>query len=244
MLQYLVPSKVRRRLLGLLWAEGKRGSVAKLAELADVSGASAHAELKAMRQVLLVESAQEDGKEVYYANVRHPDADTLRALVASDVGRTVALSSDEEMLKRKLKALGAPLRGVQALEVEPGDYLDTLLKGVALARRDPIVAKALPLCFWKLRESLEAKALLDVTTRAEEKHALAFFLELTSELGNDRRLLGLAEALRDGRMTSVRDFFQSHRRERVRPFPLAEKWGYQMNMDLETFRSLFDKYVT
>jgi hypothetical protein len=102
------------------------------------------------------------------------------------------------------------------------------------------------LCFWKVRESLDPKALAELAPRAEDKHAVAFFVELTSELGGDRRLAGLAEGLRDRRMTSVRDFFQSAmpRRDVFRDFPLATKWGYRMNMDLDSFRSLFDKFAT
>lgn len=247
MLEYLVTSKVRRHLLSLLWDKNARGSVAELAERAGVGFASAHAELKAMQQVQLVSSQREGGKEVYYANPNHPGAPCLRKLVSRDSYRAIHPSDGDETLKRKLKALGAPLRGVEPLSVEPSSQLETLLKGVELARRDPVVARTLPLCFWKLRSSLNAKELTRLNLRPEDKHAAGFFLELTSELSGDRRLLGLAETLRDNRMKSVRDFFQlpvsAHERTPLPSFPLAEKWGFQMRMDLESFRSLFAKFV-
>jgi hypothetical protein len=48
-------------------------------------------------------------------------------------------------------------------------------------------------------------------------------------------------------MKSVRDFFQlpvsTYQQAPLHRFPLAEKWGFQMRMDLESFRSLFDKFA-
>lgn len=243
MLQYLITSKVRRRLLSLVWGENKRGSVGELAELAGVSFAGAHTELKAMQRAQLVISSHEAGKEVYAANRAHPEAATLQALVASAKRPLMPqVSPEDEILKRKLAALGAPLRGLAPLKVSPSEQLTTLLQGAQLARRDPVVARSLPLCFWKLRDSLDVKTFADLTSRAEDKHTLGFFLELTGELGGDRRLVGLAETLRDRRMTALRDFFQTGRREAVRDFALATKWGFRMNMDLDSFRSLFSKF--
>lgn len=244
MLQFLTPSKTRRRLLTLLWGEEARGSVSELAERAGVSFASAHSELKAMRQARLAEAERTRRKEVYFANRRHPDADLLRKLVATEGSGPVPSSAEDEALKGRLKALGAPLRGARVVEgATSGDVHETLVDGVRLARRDAVAAKALPLCFWKQREALDGNALDDLVALPEDKHALGFFLELTSTLGDDRRLLGMAERFRDRRVTSVHDFFFSTRKARSREFPLAEKWGFRMNMELDTFRSLFDKFV-
>ena len=246
MLQYLVTSKVRRRLLVLLWADRKRGAVAELAELAGVAFAGAHAELKAMQRVQLAVSQQEGRKEVYAANFNHPAAETLCALVAADAHPPMPQTAEDQALKRQLVAMGAPLRGVEPQEVAPPEQLATLARGASLARRDAVVARSLPLCFWRLRDTLEARALAALTSRAEAKHTLGFFLELTGELGGDRRLVGLAESLRDRRMTSLRDFFppSTRRRDAAGDFALAAKWGFRMNMDLASFRSLFNKFVS
>jgi len=244
MLQYLVTSKVRRRLLVLLWGEKKSGSVAELAALVDVSFASAHAELKAMLRLQLVRSSRDSGKEAFAANLDHPEADVLAKLARTDVRpRPVAAEHDEE-LKQQLVALGAPLRGVKSSHVEPEELLQTLFDATELARRDAVVARTLPLCFWKHRDQLDAKALQVTNVGAEDKHALAFFLELTSELGGDRRLVGLAEALRDRRLTQLKPFFHSMAPNTGRDFALAKKWGFTMNMELDSFRTLFDKFVT
>ncbi len=242
MLQYLVTSKVRRRLLSLLWGENKRGSVAELADMAGVAFAGVHTELKAMQQAQLVVSHYDGGKAVYGANLEHPDAATLQALVASSARPAMPQYPEDEAVRRKLAALGAPLRGVDPRAVPHTDEMVTLLQGAQLARRDPVVARSLPLCFWKLRDSLDVKAFEDLTSRAEDKHALGFFLELTGVLGRDRRLVGLAESLRDRRVTALRDFFQTGRREGTRDFALATKWGFRMNMDMDSFQSLFAKF--
>jgi hypothetical protein len=56
-------------------------------------------------------------------------------------------------------------------------------------------------------------------------------------------LLGLSEGLRDRRMTALRDFFQTGRREATREFALATKWGFRMNMDMDSFQTLFSKFA-
>lgn len=121
--------------------------------------------------------------------------------------------------------------------------LASLVAGAKLARRDPVVARSLPLCVWKSRDRVDASQLHALSLSPEEKHTVAFFLELTAELGGDRRLLGLAEGLRDHRLTSRRPFFPSANNGAPRDFPLAAKWGFDINMDLESFRALFAKFA-
>ena len=244
MLQFLVTSKVRRRLLVLLWGEKKSGSVAELAELADASFASTHSEVKAMQRLQLVRSQRTGGKEVFAANPDHPEAEFLSRLAHADVpSRSVSTAGDEE-LKQKLVSLGAPLRGVKPLPVVPSELLHVLVNGTELARRDAVVARSMPLCFWNNRDRLDWHALHELSASPEEKHAVAFFLELAGELGGDRRLSGVAEGLRDQRLTQQRPFFYSMTAGSARDFPLASKWGFSMNTELDSFRALFDKFVT
>ena len=242
MLEYLVTSKVRRHLLEVLWVHKNRGSVAELAELANVAFSGAHVELKEMFRLQLVVSEQVGGKEVYSANFDHPGAKVLRDLVA---GHFAAPATDDvQTVKRMLVGLGAPLRGVDPVDVPKNEEMSVLVRGVSLARRDPVVARCLPLCFWKLESRLDVKALEALTTsRPEEKHALGFFLQLTGELSGDRRFIGLAEPLHDLRMKTKRDFFLTPvRRSTSRDFPLAAAWGFKMNTDFESFRMLFEKF--
>jgi len=131
---------------------------------------------------------------------------------------------------------------VAPMSVATSDAVPVLVAGCALARRDAAVARTLPLCFWRQRDRLDARALSSLAITPEEKHAVAFFLALTAELGGDRRLLGLAEGLRDQRLTQRRPFFFG-RASAPRDFPLAATWGFDMNMDLDSFRTLFAKFA-
>ncbi len=245
MLQFLVTSKTRRRLLVLLWGSRKQqGSVAELAELANVSFAGAHGELKSMLRLGLVVATKTSSKEVFAANVAHPAADLWSKLAEMDVTPRIATTEEDDSLKKRLVSLGAPLRGVKPTQLSDSDVLPTLVDSLQLARRDAVVARTLPLCFWNARNQLEGRALRELDLGPEEKHAFAFFLELTGELGGDRRLHGLAEGFLDLRLTQHRPFFHTMAVGSERSFDLAKKWGFSMNMDFESFRTLFDKYVT
>lgn len=249
MLEFLVRSKARRRLLTLLWDEGARGSVSALAEEAGLAFATAHSELKEMHHFGLVRVEREGATDVYAANDEHPEADLLRSLLRSR-GAPAAPEPTErdETVKRWLKGLGVPLRVAQPRGSLPG-LAEVLVEGARLARKDPTVARALPVGFWLNRDELQVTDLLEHAKRPEEKHAVGFFLELAGTLGGDRRLVGLAESFRDKRLTAERDFFllppTTTRRKlaEMRTPELARRWGFTMNLDYEAFRSLFDKFV-
>jgi molybdenum-dependent DNA-binding transcriptional regulator ModE len=243
MLQFLVTSKVRRLLLVLLWGEQQAGSVGELAGLADVSFASAHAELKEMQRLQLVRVDRRGGKEVLSANADHPESELLAKLARTDAQLRPLADPRDDKLKQMLVSLGAPLRGVKPAPVAAAQTLTVLVDAARLARRDPVVARSLPICVWNHRAQLDAKALQALRVAPEDKHALAFFLELAGELGGDRRLVGLAEVLRDARLRQTRPFFATNPVSGTSNFNLAKKWGFMMNMDLEAFRSLFAKFV-
>src|SRR5262249_49168876 len=248
MLQLLVTSRARRRLLQLLWGEGARGSAAELAEKAGVGFASAYRELKAMGRYQVVASSHEGGKDVYAANLEHADADVLRRLATSRPRMAPPRDERADTLRRSLRAMGAPLAVEPTTEKEALDE-GTLVDGVKLARRDPVVARALPVCVWHQRDRVDPDRLVAAAREKGEKQALGFFLELTGQLSGDRRFARWAKSLRDRRVTSVHDFFDfpaaygSQKLAKQRTPRVAEKWGFRLNMDLETFDSLFRKFA-
>ena len=81
-----------------------------------------------------------------------------------------------------------------------------------------------------------------------ERQALGFFLDLTGFLAEDPWLASLSEPLRDRRRTRPRPFFTRAQGRmalalaRKRTPALARKWGYLMNMDVESFASAFEKH--
>lgn len=247
MLDYLVTSKARRRMLQLLWGRGDSGSAAELAELAGVGFANAYRELHAMVAFDLATSTREHGAEVYRANRSHPLAAAVQALVATPP-RSVD-NRQARALRGQLRTLGAPLADAPARV--PADALEeTLVRGVRLAHRDATVARTLPVCLFRLRDRLSAERLHRCALDYGEKPALGFFLDLTAELGHDDRFRAWTERLRDRRRTSASDFFHSANRsvdakqqaEEKAP-ACARRWGFHMNMDLDAFRSTFDRFA-
>ena len=246
-LQFLVTSKARRRLLQLLWGEGERGSATRLADEAGLAFATAHSELKAMRQFGLVRVTRVGRSDVYAANFDHPEGEALKVLLRAIQSSWTPSKENDDDVRGWLRALGVPLR-VPVAKTPAPSVTDALLEGVRLSRRDPAVARALPLGFWKQRDELDVEDLLEHVSRPEEKHALGFFLELTGQLGGDKRLATLAKKFRDKRVTSERDFFllpPTRSRQQLassRTPEVAKRWGFRMNMDAEAFASLFEKF--
>ncbi len=249
-LQYLVPTKARRRLLLGLWTEGSHGTVSELAHATGLAFASAHRELKAMKRVGLVEQSRQDGREVFRANASHPAAGPLRALLGASVRSQTparAAPAHVENLLRELAALGAPLRGVEAAKAPTSDLAELLARAVTHSRRDPVVARALPVLLWRQEQEqrLDVHDLLEHLHGAEDKHAMGFLLALTGQLGGAGKFEGWADMFRDRRVRSVRDYFvhEDLRLGGAGEFPLAQAWGFRMKAELDSFRSLFEKFV-
>lgn len=247
MLGYLVTSKARRRLLDLLWGQGAHGSVTELAKRAGVGFANAYRELHAMKRLGLAISARQVGAESFRANAAHPLAGALRALVAAPSAGTPDVEA--ERTRGRLRALGAPL-AAEPGRLDGSPVEEVLARGVALARRDPAVARALPLCFWKSRDRIGPQRLRGAARSLGERQAVGFFLALTAQLSGDRRLAEWSRLFRDRRRRVVQDLFlvpagsrfQGRLAEERTP-AVARRWGFRMNMDLESFRSLFDRFA-
>ena len=248
MLEFLVTSKARRRLLDLLWRQDASGSTAHLAALANVGFASAYRELRAMQAAGLARAERQGAALVYRANQTHPLADALRIVItaeAPDPGE----DSEARQLRSQLAALGAPLQ--HEAEGSPrGDVEEVVAQGVHLAHRDPDVARTLPVCLYQQRDTLDPARLRAHAVRLGEKRALGFFLDLTAELSGDRRFAQWTKPLRDRRLKVPRDFFyaasRSRRQRRLaeeKTPPPARRWRLRMNMDLDAFRSTFEKFA-
>lgn len=248
MLSFLVTSNTRRRLLHVLWGAEAAGPVSDLAQRCGVSFASAHRELRAMRQAGLATTTRTSGRTVYRANAAHPQAALVRELVSMPRESDPHEDKEAQDVRRGLKTLGAPLNG-RAMRRANVDVEETLAAGVRLARRDATVARVIPLCIWHERSNVDWKRLLASVHGAEEKHALGFFLELTTELSGDERFKSCAALLRDKRVRTVQDFFMGRKTASARELAeaktpkVARGWGFRMNMEYDSFLSTFDKFA-
>lgn len=251
LLRYLVTSRARRELLRLLWVADASASVSELSRLARVSFSLAHRELEAMCLAGLAACERSGNKLVYRANPDYPQASLMSAVANEAADATPAPSDDErrtEEVRTWLHAAGAPLWAAPLEGQLPG-LEDVVVAGLALAHRDAAVAVVLPILLWRRRDRLDFDRLGRLATRCGEREALGYFLELTGQLGPDRRLVVAAGALRDRRRTRERLFFTTpHGRHGLalarRNTPrLARKWGYLMNMGLDTFADTFAKHT-
>ena len=245
MLNYLVTSRTRRTLLDLLWRQERSGTVAELARLAEVAFAGAHRELQAMEEAGLAKRFE---GQLFRANREHPMARTLTALLAGTVEQTRnnAYVSKANRVREELAALGAPL-AVRDTRNPDRSPEEVLVDGVRLARSDASVARALPVVL--AHRNYDLSALLHVARKANEKHSLGFFLELAGQLNADTDLVDAAASLKDRRRTRSRPFFPlrsdlEHALAEKRTPELARRWGWLMNMGLDSFENTFAKHRT
>ena len=148
-----------------------------------------------------------------------------------------------------LRALGAPLAASRPSEGPPPPAEVIVAEGLSLAHVDSTVARVLPLVLWRQRDRLDLEELIREATRRDERDALGFFIELTGRLGRDRRFANAARPLPDRRRSRLRVFFArphgAHELAlaRRRTPALARKWGFLMNMGLDSFASTFAKHA-
>jgi hypothetical protein len=242
MLSFLVSSKGRRRLLTLLWVEHTSGTATQLAKLARVSFATAYRELQGMKRWDLVRTAPSEDGEVFTANNAHPQAHLLAELASPQPQRRSDPRVDE--VRAQLAQAGAPLRAdVPTTPLASAE--DLVLDSLQVARRDPEVARVLPVFLFQQRQrGLDLDRLADRAGQQGSRHLLGFFLALTARLSNDAALAKRARALRDRRVKNQDLFLSSSTSRTTKAFALARAWGLRMRADAEWFESLFRKFVT
>ncbi len=249
LLDYLVTSRARRELLRLLWAEALEGSVSDLARRAGLSYAVAHRELGAMSAATVALRERRGNTLVYRANPGYVEAESLRALLDQAGNAAAALAgAADDAVRSWLRAAGAPV-GAAPVRGRPPALEEVLAAALGVAHRDATVARVLPLLLWRQRERLDLSGLIQAATRRDERRTLGCFLELAGRLGRDERLLEASKTLRDGRVSRARPFFERRQgplamaAARKNTPALARRWGYLMNMGLDSFASTFARHA-
>jgi len=152
-----------------------------------------------------------------------------------------------DILKGWLAHYGAALFGPENLdpaEVPPPETV--FADAMKLSHESATVARALPLAFWKTRNHLDLDRLLKEGERRGQARTLGFFLDLTSRLSSDLTFERAAKKLRVRTLSRPVQFFQpTTLRERklaeLRTPDVARKWGFLMNMEMDSFESMFAK---
>jgi hypothetical protein len=157
-----------------------------------------------------------------------------------------------DLVQAWLAHLGAPLYGstaVAASDVPAPERV--LVEALALARSEAVVARALPVAFYRSRQHLDFRRLRRLAEERGLALVLGFFLELTGELARDRDLVREARPFLPKRRHRKRasQFFRvrsptERQLAELKTPPVARRWGFRMNMSLDSFASMFNKAVS
>ena len=247
MLDYLVTSRTRRTLLKLLWCDGENGTAADLAEKAGVAFAGAYKELKAMSDSELAKVEWCNGRKEYSANTSHPMAHLLLDLLKEQEPKQKNSYEPSSKLKENLAYLGMPVNARKS-PPKKGTRVESLLVDAAnLAKDDASVARALPVLFHKLKNVVDYDVLKFESRKKDNKHRVGFFLDLEGVLSKDRDMSEVAQEFFDKRYKSDKLFFSKQSKYAkelalARTPELAKKWGWLMNMSMDTFESHYRKF--
>jgi hypothetical protein len=247
LLDYLTTSHSRKLLLGLLWKEGKKGSVSYLARESCLGFSTTYEELKHMESAGLAHAVHVKATLVYQANLDYPKAHLLRELLAD---RSVPQEQpNPEQILADLAALGAPLSAkLHSNSKSPPEKI--LTHALKVARYNPTVTRVLPLVFAKNKAFLNFDLLKELAIHSGDRRALGFFLDLTFQLSRHAQFKVLAEDLFDNRVKRKESFFLGQPQgkylklleERNTP-NVAKKWYFTLNMNLESFETLYNKFA-
>jgi hypothetical protein len=159
------------------------------------------------------------------------------------------VNADADTLRTWLAHYGAPLYGASVADDIP--VLEVVLAmALSLARQDPSVARALPVAFYLNRHDLNLARLRGLANARGQGRVLGFFLELTSRLSGDPSFARAARPLRpvEPRQNAIQFFAVRSKLERriaeVRTPEVAKRWDFRMNMDLDSFASMFRKALS
>lgn len=248
-LNYLVTSDCRKALLNLLWGEGVDGSAHQLKKLANHPYSSVYKELEGMREAGLVE-VRNEGRASVYAKKKDPKLNRLMELLLDKKPKTNEQPPSSEDVKVNLVRFGAPLAWDGSSEMDLS-LEQTLAFALKLAHEEAVVARSLPVVFTEQSKKLDYAQLEYLANQLGEKQTLGFFLDLTAKLSGNHKMKRLATTLRDKRNKKTKPFFLSDEKASdtkkklldLRTPKIAKKWCFQMNMTLESFESLFNKFA-
>ena len=247
MLDYLVTSKARRVLLGLLFKDGAAGSVQELAEKANVRYAAAHRELNAMEKTGLA-LAHGDGRAVVFeANQQHPCFSLLRQMLLEDTTALPPPTEQDDVLAN-LKKLGAPLQ-TTAKATSKMRPEETLVRALTLSHSSPTVLRVLPLVFAQLASQLDMNVMKALAKTHRRQRSLGFVLDLAATLSKNESLKEAADSLVDKRVKTNEPYFTNlkgrfaEQLARQKTPTEAKRWKFYLNMPTESFRALYNKYA-
>jgi hypothetical protein len=139
--------------------------------------------------------------------------------------------------------------GTRVTKGQPScDLADVALRAVRSSRRDPALARMLPVFLWRARDALDLDALVVRAQRQRQSPGIGYFLELAGTLGGSRRLGSAARRLRPKSQPRPALFFEAAARNpfealaaEERTPPQARRWGLLTGTPTDSFTTYFEK---
>jgi hypothetical protein len=126
---------------------------------------------------------------------------------------------------------------------------NVVLRAVETSRRDPALARMLPVFLWRVRDSLDLAELATKATLRGYGPVLGYFLDVASKVSSTRTFQPAVRALRRQARTDspVFLFLKTEKypyeamAARERTPPDARRWGLLTGVPLDSFSSYFAK---
>lgn len=240
----LFQSRTRTAVLDLLFRQGLSATVSELARRSWLTPRSVAMEVRNLLGLGLVTVEAVGGADQVKPNLTHPAAPHIQALLCIPADPATEKAGDQQ-LRETLAAFGAPLAGER-----PQEHMnleDAIVAGLQAARCDGTLLRVLPVVLAKNLDHLDWQALKEGARRRKLKAELGLLVELTADLLDRPELRRQVVDLRDRRRRVARYFPQARneferRLAQERSPAVARRWGFFMNMSVESFRSCLERH--
>ena len=204
---------------------------------------------RARARALTAGRRQEIARQAAAARTRSLSGHERRELARrAAVARWSTTTPAAATVRSWLRDLGAPLTRAVVTSRRAPEPEKVVVEGLRLAHKDASVARALPVLLWANRDKLRLADLIRRSRQAREGATLGFFLDLTFELAGSQPFPDAHADLRQDRPPSDTFFFEGAEKSLVgkelatlNTPPVARRWGFLMNMPLDSFETLFRK---
>jgi DNA-binding transcriptional ArsR family regulator len=247
-LETLFPGKARRAVLAALFAEKhvEGMSLSELARRASLTPRAMAVEVRKLEHSGVVKVEPVGTAYVVRPVAHSPVVRGLRALLRAVQARPRSSDAGARAVRASLTAFGALLTDAPASR--PLSLTETVLRGLALARDDATVFRALPAVVATNAKAFDWVELKDRARHMKLKAELGMLLDLTADVAGDPTLHEQANGLWDGRrrrleyFPSVGNTYEEQLADKRTP-AAAARWGFRMNMPIEVFRSALAKHA-
>lgn len=221
-------------------------SVYELSGLSGVPYATCHAEVEMLDQKGLVTVRNHGRRKLVKTDLSKDEQLFLAKLLGAE--RNAGTSINDDSVRANLQRFGGPVVLESDKNYGELDLETTVALASKLARRDPAVARALPVVMVKNQSDLKPDRLLTLCRLHKSKRETGVMLRLAGELAGSSKLKSWSRKFRDERVKTTDNFFVGTQSTAMRDLSerntpkVVRPWKFRMNMSLDTFRSTLDRF--